>query len=118
MKSTITHVGKMALEFVEDNVVVFFGPKAPKELRDISIIHESIEGSFDASSLISGGELLIGDDTYEIVRVGEDAVKNIEELGHISIYFSSPPKEILPGAVYVKPQRWPTIQVGSTFEIR
>ncbi|GEO27886.1 PTS sorbitol transporter subunit IIA [Alicyclobacillus acidoterrestris] len=117
MKSVVTQIGEMALQFEDEGVIVFFGPKAPKELRDISIIHES-EIAFDGTLLQPNHHLLLGDQVYSITLVGTEAASNFAELGHISVYFSEPPVEILPGAVYVQPYRWPKLELGMTIEIR
>ena len=115
MKSIVTHIGEMAFEFEEDKVLVFFGPKAPSELRDVSIIHE---GDFtQAQSLVVGHSLTIQDISYEIVSVGTQALHNLQELGHISVYFTHPPTDILPGSIYVKPHVMPSVTVGSSIKI-
>ncbi|MFB5189448.1 PTS glucitol/sorbitol transporter subunit IIA [Alicyclobacillus fastidiosus] len=118
MKSVVTQIGEMALQFEEDHVIVFFGPKAPNELRDISLIHEPTKGVFDGSLLLPNHQLVLGEQVYDITRVGSEAANNFEELGHISVYFTEPPSEILPGAVYVKPHQWPDVQMGMTIEFR
>lgn len=53
---------------------------------------------------------------YTIEEVGTDANKNLEELGHISVYFRSGQNEVLPGAIVVSPEVFPTITVGDSIQ--
>lgn len=115
MKSVVKTIGSLALDFEEDKILILFGPKAPSELQDISIIHEFIE--IDPLSFEDQPTYLIVDNRkYEIIQIGSQAMKNLQELGHISLYFTDPPEEILPGAVYLFPQVLPKIQVGTCIE--
>lgn len=68
MKSTVTSIGEMAFAFEEDKVIVLFGQKAPTELREISIIHET--ESIDEQSLQNSRQLVINGTKYEIVSIG------------------------------------------------
>ncbi|GMA50864.1 PTS sorbitol transporter subunit IIA [Alicyclobacillus contaminans] len=115
-KSVVTHIGAMALEFVDDKVLVFFGPAAPDALRDVSIIHESAEPF--SGSLCVGDKLVVDGQDYEISKVGTQAQGNLQELGHISVYFTDAPDDILPGSIYVTPHRVPQVKLGSVIEIR
>ncbi|NHW78409.1 PTS sorbitol transporter subunit IIA, partial [Escherichia coli] len=58
----------------------------------------------------------IGEQVYTIEEVGTDANKNLEELGHISVYFRSGQNEVLPGAIVVSPEVFPTITVGDSIQ--
>ncbi|WP_419893314.1 PTS glucitol/sorbitol transporter subunit IIA [Oceanobacillus kimchii] len=110
--SFVKEVGSLALAFEEDKVVILFGPEAPQELRDVSIIHEVNQEDNDAP-IKNGGELQIDDQIYKVTAVGTSANKNLKELGHISIYFSEPNEEILPGAVFVSPSKYPKLDKNS-----
>ncbi|MDQ0191198.1 PTS glucitol/sorbitol transporter subunit IIA [Alicyclobacillus cycloheptanicus] len=116
MKSTVTYIGDMAFAFEEEKVLILFGTQAPAELRDISVIHEPVE--VDRGALASASRLVVGQNEYEILSVGTEAMKNLAELGHLSIYFTDPPAEILPGSVYVKPFELPKVSIGTLIEIR
>lgn len=116
MKSTVVSIGDMALAFEEDKVIVLFGPKAPAELKEISIIHKT--ESLNAGALGDARQFIVDDAVYDIVRIGSAAMTNLVELGHLSVYFAEPPAEILPGSIYVQPGQIPAFYVGSTIEIR
>jgi glucitol/sorbitol PTS system EIIA component len=115
MKSTVTYVGPLAYAFEEEKVMILFGPRAPKELRDISIIHEFEQLT---EQFLKENQIIFDGKRYDIVSIGTEAFKNLAELGHLSVYFMDPPKEILPGSIYVKPFEIPRIESGSVIEIR
>ena len=116
-KSVVTEVGDLALAFEEEKVSILFGPQAPQELKEIAIIHESIIADSE-ESIIEGGVFNVDDQQYKITAVGSAANTNLRELGHISIYFSEPELEILPGAVFVSPHVFPKYKNGSVIEFK
>lgn len=99
---------------MKKKIVILFGPTATNELREISVIHEFQDAP--NNSLTKGNTLLIGEQVYTIEEVGTDANKNLEELGHISVYFRSGQNEVLPGAIVVSPEVFPTITVGDSIQ--
>lgn len=116
MKSVIADIGPIALTFFEeDRVLIFFGPDAPPELREVSIIHNIEE--LGIHRVQPGSVLRIGRQEYEMVDVGAEVKRNIEQLGHFSVYFTDPPAQILPGSVYVRPFIFPEVQIGVKIEI-
>ncbi|MBO0958672.1 PTS glucitol/sorbitol transporter subunit IIA [Neobacillus sp. MM2021_6] len=114
IESVVSSVGPMALDFEEDHVLIFFGPQAPDELREVAIIHEVVESG--STSIHAGQPFHIDDQKYEVVSVGTEAYQNLSELGHISVYFTEPPAEILPGSIYVSPPVFPKISIGSKIQ--
>lgn len=116
MKSTVVEIGQMALAFEEDKVIVLFGPKAPPELKEISVIHET--ESINESELSHARQFVVDGAVYDILTIGSAAMANLVELGHLSVYFTEPPADILPGSIYVQPGNMPAFHVGSVIEIR
>ncbi|EOV1928094.1 PTS glucitol/sorbitol transporter subunit IIA [Listeria monocytogenes] len=112
--SKIMEIGPLVPAFEEEKIVILFGPTATNELREISVIHEFQDVPNNA--LTKGNTLLIGEQAYRIEEVGSDANKNLEELGHISVYFRSGQNEVLPGAIVVSPEIFPTITVGDSIQ--
>ncbi|EAE7904285.1 PTS glucitol/sorbitol transporter subunit IIA [Listeria monocytogenes] len=112
--SKIMEIGPLVPAFEEEKIVILFGPTATNELREISVIHEFQDVPNNA--LTKGNTLLIGEQTYTIEEVSSDANKNLEELGHISVYFRSGQNEVLPGAIVVSPEIFPTITVGDSIQ--
>ncbi len=116
IKSTAVFIGEMVQALKEEKIMVLFGPKAPKELREISVIHEF--DTIDKDVLLKERHFIIDGKVYDIVSVGTEAVKNLVELGHVSVYFMDPPENVLPGSIYVKPNVVPHVKIGSIIEFR
>jgi|SRR5699024_5005612 len=115
-KSKVQEVGELALAFEEDKVIILFGPQAPAELKEVSIIHEAVETSEEP--IKKGGKFVVDDQEYTVEAVGTSANDNLKELGHISIYFSEPNEDVLPGAVFVSPHHLPKVNNESTIEFK
>lgn len=115
-KSIIKEVGPLVPSFESEKVVVLFGPTAPGELREISVIHEQEEPSDDA--IQEGGKFVVDNQEYTITAVGSAANANYKELGHISIYLQDPTEEVLPGAVFVSPFDFPKFNEGGIIEFK
>lgn len=109
-KSIIKEVGPLVPSFEAEKVVILFGPSAPAELREISVIHEQEEVADDF--IQEGGKFIVGNKEYTVTAVGSAANANFKELGHISIYFQEPDGDILPGAVFVSPSEFPVFNEG------
>lgn len=106
----VTEIGPLVESFLDENMLVLFGPTAPAELRDICAVHDA--APTEESPLVKGGRLRIDDQEYEIVDFGEAANTNLAGLGHIAIVFDGA-GELLPGSVIVSPSNRPVVTVGS-----
>ncbi|WP_042146734.1 PTS glucitol/sorbitol transporter subunit IIA [Paucisalibacillus sp. EB02] len=111
-KTKITEVGTLAPSFEEEKIIILFGPEAPQEIREIALIHDVSEDSLEEPVKV-GGVLQIDDQEFTITAVGSAANQNLKELGHISIYFTEPAEEVLPGAVFASPSEFPKFKDGS-----
>jgi glucitol/sorbitol PTS system EIIA component len=114
--SIVQEIGILVPTFKEDKIVILFGPSAPPELREISVIHEFV--ALTEEPIKEGGTLQFGDESFTITDVGTLANQNFKELGHISIYFQEPHGEVLPGSIFAKPYRFPTINVGTVISFK
>jgi PTS system glucitol/sorbitol-specific IIA component len=114
--TVVQEIGILFHTFKEDNTVILFGSGAPKEFREMSVIHEFYE--LPEKPLIVGGTIHFGDESFTITALGTQANQNLKELGHISIYFKEPFAEILPGAVFVSPHTFPTINEGTVISFK
>lgn len=110
-KAKITDIGEMVPAFEEEKLVILFGQMVTEALQPICIVHET--ETYEENPFKVGGQITIGQNTYEIEKLGELANKNFEELGHVSIYFRDEETEVLPGAIVAKPAVFPTFAVGS-----
>ncbi|MEK5390012.1 PTS glucitol/sorbitol transporter subunit IIA [Margalitia sp. FSL K6-0131] len=115
-QSTVQEIGVLVPTFQEDKIVILFGPSAPAELREISVIHEFNELSEEP--LRVGGTFYFDNEAFTITAVGSLANKNFKELGHISIYFQEPEGEVLPGSIFASPFRFPTIKEGTVISFK
>jgi len=113
-KSIVKQIGTLVPTFKDDKIIILFGPQAPQELIDISVIHEFTELSEEPLKV--GGIIKFDHQEYEITHVGNVANDNLKELGHVSIYFQEPFDGVLPGAVLVKPSEVPEINEGTVIE--
>ncbi|MFP7494502.1 PTS glucitol/sorbitol transporter subunit IIA [Terribacillus saccharophilus] len=111
-QTIVKEIGSMAQAFEEDKIVILFGMEAPAELKDISFLHQVEQGAQE-NAIKEGGALLIDGQEFQIEKVGSAANENLQTLGHISIYFTEPEGEVLPGAVFASPHIFPVIQEGS-----
>ncbi|WP_129730871.1 MULTISPECIES: PTS glucitol/sorbitol transporter subunit IIA [Bacillaceae] len=111
LETKIIEIGPAAPEFREENLLILFGPAAPPELKEFSVVHEVKQQP--ENSIVEGGTLEIGNKVYKIEKVGSLANKNFEDLGHLSIYFKDDTsQELLPGAILVTPEEYPELKVN------
>ena len=94
--------------------MVFFGEGAPPELVEFSFIHN---GKNLKKDLEIGDVILIDEEKFRILAVGEVANENFRNLGHLIIKFNGKLKAVLPGDVCVEQKKVPEIKVGSSLEI-
>ncbi|MCT9853451.1 PTS glucitol/sorbitol transporter subunit IIA [Priestia megaterium] len=116
-KSIVKEIGELALSFEEEKIMILFGPQAPEGLKEVAVIHE-VEEDGSEQPIKEGGTLQINDQQFTITAVGSLANNNLKELGHISIYFSEPTEEVLPGAVFASPHVLPQFENGSVIEFK
>lgn len=114
-KSVVQEIGGLVPTFKEEKIVILFGPQAPKELRELAVIHEF--EILTVEPLKEGGTIQFGEESFTITALGSLANKNFQELGHISIYFQEPAGEILPGSVFAAPYQFPTLTEGTVITI-
>lgn len=110
-------IGPLALAFEDEKVVILFGLEAPDELKEISVIHD-VKTKDSEEPIQKNGKLIIDDQEYSVQAVGTAANDNLKELGHISIYFSEPTDEVLPGAIFVSPSVYPKVSEGSKIKFQ
>ena len=119
-RGVILEIGSMVPEFLPHGILIFFGEKAPQELRDTSLVHD---GEHLVSEIVAGDVLRFSppsetqpSQTFRITAVGESANANLAELGHIVLHFDGATEANLPGAVSVEPALEELPTIGTTFE--
>lgn len=119
-RGVIQEVGSMVPEFLPYGILIFFGEKAPSELRDTSLVHN---GTQLVTELAAGDYLKFSPSSpdqppqwFHLTAVGESANANLAELGHIVLHFDGATTASLPGAISVEPVLEVLPTIGTTFE--
>jgi glucitol/sorbitol PTS system EIIA component len=112
---TVISIGPLTQEFIAAGILVLFGADVPEELVEFCIVHD---GTQLHANLIPGDLILIDDESFQILSVGEVANINLENLGHLILKFNGKTEPELPGDVCLEAKQVPDIQPGSRVLIR
>lgn len=97
---TVTGLGPMALEFLspemEMQFVILFNNDAPAELAELAILHTPGELK---EAPAPGDTMRIGEKTYAITAVGDEAIETLTTLGHCTLAFSADSEPYRPGCI-------------------
>jgi PTS system glucitol/sorbitol-specific IIA component len=97
---TVTGLGPMALEFLnpemEMQFVILFNEDAPPELAELAILHTAGELK---EAPAPGDTMRIGEKTYAITAVGDEAIETLTTLGHCTLAFSADSEPYRPGCI-------------------
>lgn len=102
-EAVVQSVGGEVAEFLAGRTLIFFGPEAPPELREVSVLLFMITLN-SSPILVPGNHIQIGQTTLRIMQTGEVAEDNLRTLTHLVLVASD--QEILPGQVAVE-GKWP-----------
>jgi PTS system glucitol/sorbitol-specific IIA component len=112
--TTVTTVGEQVPTFLEHGILIFFSDEAPAELRDISVLHR-VTVSDDGPR--PGDLVHLGEETLEVLAVGDVVRDNLLNLGHLDIKADGLTEAKLPGDVCVRKGRLPLLATGDAFRI-
>lgn len=106
--------GKGALvgEFGNE-MLITFGDSAPDTLKDYCY---SVDVKNTNAKIEKGQKLIIDNEVFEIMLVGDIAEQNLVTLGHITVNFTGE-TEVLPGAIIVENKPCPNIEIGTVIKI-
>ena len=97
---TVTGLGDMALAFLdpamEMRFVILFNDNAPAELAELSILHTEAELT---EAPAPGDTMKIGEKTYKITAVGDEAIHTLSTLGHCTLAFTADTEPYRPGCI-------------------
>ena len=97
---TVTGLGDMALAFLdpamEMRFVILFNDDAPAELAELAILHTQAELT---EAPAPGDTMKIGEKTYKITAVGDEAIHTLKELGHCTLAFTADTEPYRPGCI-------------------
>lgn len=97
-KSKILAIGKSALDFEEEKMLILFGERANSGLEDYSVIIQTPEKSV---SIQVGDNFIISDFIFPITAVGEKASETFSSMGHCTLCFDGAGEARLPGSVHL-----------------
>lgn len=114
-ESTVLELGPDVDMFMEEKMLIIFNETAPKDLRDIAVIHTAapLEG------VIAIGDVLSFDDqSYRVTFVGSKVNETVQELGHCTIAFNGEDHADLPGTLCVEAKEMPVISASTKILIQ
>lgn len=111
-ENVINNKGALVGEF-GNAMFITFGDSAPDTLKDYCY---SIDIKETTGKIKEGQYLIIDDQKFEILRVGEIAEQNLTSLGHLTVNFDGG-EDVLPGAISVEAKDCPKLDIGTVLKI-
>lgn len=96
-------------------MIILFGDTAPDTLKDFCY---TIDVVATKAPIEKGQILMIDDNEYSILAVGDIAEQNLTALGHLTVNFSGDVSALLPGAIIVEKKENPGLTIGTEISIR
>lgn len=96
-------------------MLILFGNEAPDTLKDFCY---GVDVNKTTETLAAGQTISFGDNAYTITNVGNMAERNLNALGHLTVLFNAADEEMLPGAIIVKGDEVPEINIGDKIVIQ
>jgi len=113
-KTTITNIGDMVAEFIEQGSVIVYNDNAPQELRELAVAHTIATLEKDVSI---GDVVICGDKDYVVTAVGSEANETLRSMGHCTLSFGGADSAELPGYLELKGDGMPQIKIEDKFEV-
>ncbi len=113
-EARITAIGPLVSEFTQAGILVLFGQSAPDEVAEFALLHD---GQTLAAPVTPGDQLWLGEESFQILAVGEVANTNLGNLGHLVLKFNGATTPELPGDVCVEARPLPAVPIGLTLKI-
>lgn len=114
-ESTFVSIGTLACEALKDNFIITFGEVAPQDVAEYCFIHRT--DISDCGDFVAGSVMTLGDYLYPVTAVGSVALRNLRDLGHITICFDGAGRAGLPGAIHVAGSPPSSIAIGQKFRL-
>ncbi len=112
-QSTITGCGEMAPELWQENMMVLFNDNAPIQLAEIAVLLWPSELEED---IAVGDRITLGDNTFEVTAVGDEANTTFKSMGHCTLRFDGMSVATLPGEIQLR-GKIPQVKAGDQFVI-
>lgn len=111
----VVEIGTEAGMMAEEKMLILFNNMAPADLRSIAIVHD---GKMLSKEIKAGDEMVIDDQVYKILFVGEKVNETMKDLGHATFHFNNEKSSDLPGTVCLEDKGMPEVNNGSTISFR
>jgi PTS system glucitol/sorbitol-specific IIA component len=108
--TTVTSVGSLVADFVGQGMLIIFGEGAPSELHDMCALHTP---DVKDGGVQPGDRLLLDDQQFTVLSVGDVANANLTALGHVSFKANGATTAQLPGDISVEERPLPVPREGS-----
>lgn len=115
LRSRVVAVGEAVEEFLKAQILVFFQEGAPEELAEFSVLHAA---DINLATVAPGDVLLLGQESFDILAVGEVANQNLAQLGHLVVKANGATQVEMLGDVCVTAKPLPRLHVDDPIEIR
>jgi PTS system glucitol/sorbitol-specific IIA component len=113
-QATISAIGPLVQDFLNEGIIVLFGQQAPEELQEFAILHD---GKTLHAPLEAGDRVSFDDTSYRVLAVGDVVNENLANLGHLVLKCNGQSQPEMPGDVCVESKPPPTLRVGMTLRI-
>lgn len=110
----IIAVGEMAMDFLQEGLLILYGADAPKELTEIAVQHSA---RAIPCAIKRGDAITIADRHYTVTAVGEEALRTLAQLGHCTLSFYGRAEVRLPGVIELEGEAPEHIAVGDRLVI-
>ena len=112
-EATVAEIGEMVQQLADEKMLILFNQSAPKELRDVAVMHrdQTNEGEVQV-----GDTLVLGDESYQILFVGDKANDTLRDLGHVTLKFNGE-KNDLPGSICLEDKPLPALTTGMVIKV-
>lgn len=97
-RTTITACGALAVQALEQRMMILFGDEAPQDIAEYCYLHpvDTLSGA-----IVPGAMLHVGQYTSVVSAVGELAHANLAALGHVTLCFDSATSPQAPGCIHL-----------------
>ncbi|MDR1893675.1 MAG: PTS glucitol/sorbitol transporter subunit IIA [Spirochaetales bacterium] len=112
--SKITAIGELVSDFAEEGILIVFNDNAPPELAEMSILHTIVPLDREVKP---GDKVVLGNQTYLVTAVGEEANHTLRNMGHCTFKFTGKNKPEIGGHIELKGNGMPEVKPGDPFEI-
>ena len=99
---------------MREKMLILFGDNAPAELKEMSICHPAKPMLQDVKV---GDEFILGNQTYRVTAVGDEANETLKTMGHCTLSFYGKDEVQLPGHIELQGEAMPDPEIGMIFKI-